>query len=65
MKKITFEYELMSDDEVRKHIRRCEGKTVQQVCFSTYMDCLTQINFTERKIRSSVKWDGNRSWKAK
>ena len=58
MKKILFEYELMSDREIREHIRRCEGKHVQQVAFSTYMDCITQICFTEQKIRSGISWDG-------
>ncbi len=63
--KITFEYELMSDEEIRNHIRNCEGKHVQQVAFSTYMDCITQICYTERKIRSGITWSGNVSKKEK
>lgn len=61
---LTFEYELLNETEIRKHIRSCEGHHVQQVIFSTFMDTLTQICFTEKKIRSSILWDGNRSWKA-
>jgi hypothetical protein len=37
-----FTYELLSDEEIRKHIRECEGHHVQQVSFSTFMDCITQ-----------------------
>ena len=61
--KILFEYELISDEKIRDHIRNCEGKHVQQVAFSTYMDCITQICFTERKIRSGITWDGATSKK--
>jgi hypothetical protein len=60
-----FEYELLTEDEVREHIRSCEGRHVQQVIFSTFMDTLTQVCFTEQKIRSSIAWEGNRSWKVK
>ena len=63
MEKITFEYELCSDEEIREHIRNAEGKHVQQVAFSTYMDCITQIDFTDRKIRSGIKLSGNTSRK--
>lgn len=56
-------YELMDSVEaVREQIRRCEGKHVQQVAFSTYMDTLTQVCFTEEKVRSTIGWEGNRSW---
>jgi hypothetical protein len=60
-----FEYELLTEEEVRDHIRACEGHHVQQVIFSTFMDTLTQVCFTEQKIRSSILWEGNRSYKAK
>ncbi len=55
---IAFEYELLADPEIREHIRNCEGKHVQQVAFSTFMDTITQICFTERKIRSGIAWEG-------
>jgi len=42
-------------EEVRKHIQEDEGHCVQQVCYSTFHDCLTQINFTEKIIRSNLK----------
>lgn len=49
-------------EEVRVQIKRCEGKHVQQAIFSTFMDTLTQVCFTEKIIRSTIDWDGNRSW---
>lgn len=58
-----FEYELMGNmDEVRAKIFECEGQHVQQAIFSTFMDTLTQICFTEQKVRSTIAWEGNRSW---
>ena len=62
---ITFEYELMTNtDAVRAQIRECEGRHVQQAIFSTFMDTLTQICFTCGKVRSTIAWEGNRSWTA-
>jgi hypothetical protein len=58
-----FEYELLgSTEEVRERIQLCEGQHVQQAIFSTFMDTLTQVCFTEQKIRSTIQWEGNRSW---
>lgn len=48
--------------EVRAQIARCEGRHVQQVAFSSFMDALTQVCFTERVVRSSIEWEGARSW---
>ena len=62
---ITFDYERMSQEDVRNYIENCEGQHVQQAIFSTFMGTLTQICFTEQKIRGSIYWDGNRSWQAK
>lgn len=60
-----FHFELQpSYDAVRAHIRNCEGRHVQQAIFSTFMDTLTQICFTCQRIRSTIDWDGNRSWPA-
>lgn len=51
-----FAYEHCStQEEVRKHIQECEGKHVQQVCYSTYHDALTQICFGCLKIRSNLQ----------
>ena len=47
---------LKTMEEVRKHIKEDEGKCTQQVCYSTFHDCLTQINFTDKIIRTSLKW---------
>lgn len=50
---MNFEFEhLDTMEEVRKHIQNCEGKHSQQVCFSSFHDCLTQICFGCRKVRS-------------
>jgi hypothetical protein len=58
-----FTYEPMSSMmEVRAAIRKCEGRHVQQIAYSSYMDTLTQVCFTCQKIRSSIGWSGNRSW---
>ena len=46
---------LKTIEEVRKQIKKCEGKCVQQVCYSTYHDALTQICFGCSKVRTSLK----------
>lgn len=64
--KIGFLYELLpSTEAVRVQIRKCEGVHVQQAIFSTYMDTLTQVCFTEQRVRSTIGWEGNRSWDAR
>ena len=51
-----FKYEYYPEmEEVRKHIQDCEGKHTQQVAFSTFHNCLTQICFGCKKIRSSLR----------
>jgi len=51
-----FEFEhCKTQEEVRKHIQECEGKHIQQIAYSSFHDCLTQICFGCRKIRSSLK----------
>lgn len=58
-----FAYEPMTSiDDLRKVIRSCEGRHVQQVAYSSYMGTLTQLCFTCRRIRSTIGWDGARSW---
>jgi hypothetical protein len=53
--KIIFEYEYCgTQDEVRRHIRNCEGKHSQQVVYSTFHDALTQICYDCRKVRSNI-----------
>ena len=53
---IKFDYEnLKTQEEVREHIKECEGKHSQQVAYSTFHDGLTQVCFGCRKIRSTLK----------
>lgn len=55
MSKIIFEFEsCKTQEDVRKHIQKCEGRHIQQVCYSTFHDALTQICFGCRKIRSNL-----------
>lgn len=52
---MNFKFEQLKNmEEVRKHIQEDEGKCIQQVCYSTFHDCLTQINFTKQIIRSNI-----------
>ena len=54
--KLTFEYEYVpKQEDVRKHIKECEGKHTQQAIYSTFHDALTQICFGCKKIRSTIK----------
>lgn len=41
-------------EEILKIIKEMEGKIVQQVVYSTYHDALTQIDFTNKVIRSNI-----------
>ena len=53
---LTFEYEyLETQEEVRKQIQKCEGHHSQQIAYSSFHDCLTQICFGCRKIRSNLR----------
>lgn len=57
---------LESTDAVRERIKQCEGQHVQQVAFSSFMDALTQVCFTEQRVRSTIAWSAEgtppRSW---
>ena len=46
---------LDSQEQVKEHIRECEGKCIQQVVYSTHHDALTQICFGCKKIRTNMK----------
>jgi len=51
----TFELEhLETMEEVRKHIQECEGRHIQQAIYSTFHDCLTQICYGCKKIRTTL-----------
>ncbi len=45
---------LDSMEGVRERIRECEGRHSQQVAYSTFHDCLTQICYGCGKVRSNV-----------
>lgn len=52
---MTFTYEhIPTQEEVREHIRACEGHHTQQAIYSTFHDALTQVCFGCLKIRSTI-----------
>lgn len=52
---MTFEYEYIPIMEtLRKQIQGCEGRHMQQVCYSTYHDALTQICYGCRCVRTTI-----------
>mgnify|MGYP003965924419 CR=1 FL=1 len=55
---MTFELQLTTDKELRDLIQVCQRQNhVQQVAFSTYHNCLTQICFDCKRIRTSMNTD--------
>jgi len=51
-----FIYEhIPTQEQVREHIKNCEGKHTQQAIYSTFHDALTQICFGCKKIRSTAE----------
>ncbi len=53
--KDTFKYEHYDTlEEVREHIRACEGKHPQTVSYSTYHDAITQVCFGCMVVRSNL-----------
>ena len=48
-----FKLEIIPQDEVKAHIKLCEGKHRQQVAYSSYHDALTQICFDCKRIRTN------------
>jgi hypothetical protein len=54
--KILLEYEYLPTlEEVRQHIKECEGKHTQQAIYSTFHDALTQVCFGCLKVRSTIR----------
>jgi hypothetical protein len=52
---MTFTYQYVKNlEDIRMSIQDCESKHVQQVCYSTFHDALTQICFGCRKIRTNI-----------
>lgn len=53
---IKLEYEYIETwEELHKIINECEGHHTQQVVVSTFHDGLTQIDWTDKKIRSTIR----------
>lgn len=53
---IYFIYEhINTQKEVRKHIKQCESKHMQQAVYSTFHDALTQICYGCLRVRSTIK----------
>ena len=53
---IKLQYEFIESwEELHKIIQDCEGRHTQQVVVSTFHDGLTQIDWTDMKIRSTVR----------
>lgn len=45
-----------SETDLRNRIRYCQmEKHIQQVAFSTYHNCLTQVCFTCEKVSTSIR----------
>ena len=44
-----------NEKAVKCHIKLCEGKHIQQIAYSSYHDALTQVCFTCKKVRTSLK----------
>ena len=53
MKKFDYEH-YKTQEEVREHIKECEGHHTQQAIYSTFHDALTQVCFNCCKIRSTI-----------
>ena len=55
MGKLLFEYvQLSTIEDVHQAIIKCEGVHMQQTCFSTFHDALTQICYGCKKIRTTI-----------
>lgn len=52
--KLEYEY-IPTQEEVREHIQKCEGRHSQQVAYSTFHDALTQICYGCKVVRSNIK----------
>jgi len=50
-----FELQHTSQNHVKDWIKHCEGKHIQQVCYSTYHDAFTQVCFGCKIIRTNLE----------
>lgn len=61
-----FELEhLPSMEEVRAYIQDCEGLHTQQAIYSTFHDCLTQVCYSCKKIRTTLYKQSSHERRAK
>ena len=44
-------------EDIKRNIKTCEGRHVQQVAYSSYHDALTQICFGCDTVRTNLKVD--------
>jgi len=44
-----------NQEAVKSHIKSCEGKHIQQIAYSYYHDALTQVCFSCKRVRTSLK----------
>ena len=54
---LTYEH-VPRQEDVREHIRACEGTHTQQAIYSTFHDALTQVCFGCKAVRSTIKRSG-------
>lgn len=55
LSKNVFDFEQYdTQEEVREHIRECEGKHTQQAIYSTFHDTLTQVCYGCFKVRTNL-----------
>ena len=46
--------EILTEKQIKRKIKECEGKHKQQVAYSSYHDALTQICFDCNKVRTNI-----------
>lgn len=56
---MSFNIRFLEDEKILRHkIKLCQNKNhIQQVAYSTYHNCLTQICFNCKMIRTSINQD--------
>lgn len=55
MTELWLKYEYVpKQEDVREHIRNCEGRHTQQAVYSTFHDALTQVCYGCVKVRSTI-----------
>ena len=52
---MSFDLIFYNETFIKQCIKDCEGKHIQQIVYSSYHDALTQICFSCKKIRTSLK----------